>query len=218
MNRVVFAIFAHPDDETLVAGTLMKLHAEGAAIYLVTMTSGDAGTNPSGTLDLASLRLEEWRRSAAIIGTTGTYPLHYPDGALSTSDIPALTEAIATLIRSTPRQSELSIISFDKDGVTGHPDHIIAHTVANKLTEDFRGTGMYFRLSSEHARQGPGTDEFPLTGYPIADMDLCNDVRPFMNSKRTVMDCHESQKRDMAKWKECSDDVVATECFRLVTY
>lgn len=217
MKQVVFAIFAHPDDETLVAGSLLKLAAEGADVTLVSVTSGDAGNNPTKTPDLAALRLSEWRRSAKILHAD-TFPLHYPDGRLQSTDVPQLEEAIAALVRSKQNTTKVTFITFDEDGVTGHPDHKIVHTVVHQLASQFHATARYFRLTKEHARQGPGTAEYPLAGYDMSEIDQVVDVGEFVALKLAMMDCHESQKSDMAKWKQCDMALLRKECFRVETY
>ena len=80
MSEVIFGIFAHPDDETLVAGTLMKKGADGAEINLVVVTDGQAGVNPADVANLGTARLQEWQHSAQIIAAkTNTYGL-FPGG------------------------------------------------------------------------------------------------------------------------------------------
>lgn len=218
MKHVVFAIFAHPDDETLVAGTLLKLQSEGAEIHLIAVTSGDAGVNPTNTPDLAALRLAEWRRSAALIQARTTSPLHYPDGKLNDEQLPTLHTAIAAIIQPKINEAKLTLITFDQDGITGHTDHQLVHKLVERLAREFHATSMYFRLTNEHARQGPGTPEYPLSGYDMSEIDQTIDVGDFLNSKLAIMDCHKSQQTDMAKWKQCDDALLSLECFRVETY
>lgn len=217
MKQVVFAVFAHPDDETLVAGTLLKMVNEGTEVHLVAVTSGDAGSNPTNTPDLAALRIAEWQHSAKILHAD-TFPLHYPDGKLQSNDIPRLKEMIAALVRSKQDAAKITFITFDEDGVTGHPDHKIVHTLVRQLTSHFHATALYFRLTKEHARQGPSTAEYPLTGYDMNEIDKTVDVGEFISLKLAMMDCHESQKADMARWKQCDIALLRKECFRVETY
>lgn len=218
MKHVVFAIFAHPDDETLVAGTLLQLANEGAEINLVAVTSGDAGVNPTNTPDLAALRLAEWQRSAAIINARATYPLHYLDGKLTDEDLPKLKAIITELIEVHVHDAVLTLITFDKDGITGHSDHKLVHTLVEQLAGELHAKTMYFRLTKEHAQQGPGTTAYPLAGYNKSEMDQINDVSEFLGSKRAIMDCHESQQTDMAKWQRCDAAHLGAECFRVEAY
>ena len=42
-DSTVVAVFAHPDDETLIAPALARLAREGARVYLVVVTDGRLG-------------------------------------------------------------------------------------------------------------------------------------------------------------------------------
>jgi LmbE family N-acetylglucosaminyl deacetylase len=65
----ILAIHAHPDDiEFQCAGTLALLAAAGHEIVVVTMTPGDCGSQELGPEEIAAVRREEARRSAALIG------------------------------------------------------------------------------------------------------------------------------------------------------
>src|SRR5688500_19090166 len=66
----VLAVMAHPDDaELLCAGTLARAKADGAAIAICVMCSGDkgAGSETKG-IDLAEMRCDEATAAANIIG------------------------------------------------------------------------------------------------------------------------------------------------------
>ena len=50
--RKIVGVFAHPDDESLLAGgTLARYVAEGAAAAVLTCTGGEAGDNWDPTVD-----------------------------------------------------------------------------------------------------------------------------------------------------------------------
>ena len=71
MKKVIFGIFAHPDDEAFgPAGTLIQEVQNGSELHLITITAGEAGSNPDNYDDLGQIRLEEWRRSGELIGAT----------------------------------------------------------------------------------------------------------------------------------------------------
>src|SRR5207249_2781212 len=66
--RQILAIHAHPDDiEFQCAGTLALLAAGGHSIAIVTMTPGDCGSRELGPEEIAAVRREEARRSAAML-------------------------------------------------------------------------------------------------------------------------------------------------------
>ena len=75
-SRVLLAVFAHPDDESFgVGGTIARYAAEGAEVWLVCATDGDAGTVDAALLDgyadTSQLRAAELCCAAAGVGADG---------------------------------------------------------------------------------------------------------------------------------------------------
>jgi len=65
----ILAIGAHPDDiEVNAAGTLAKFVQRGATVFMATATNGNIGSATHTMEEIAAIRKEEARRSAAIIG------------------------------------------------------------------------------------------------------------------------------------------------------
>jgi len=71
MEKKILAIFAHPDDaELMCAGTLALLKDEGWEIHMATMTPGDKGSAVSTREEIASIRKQEAKNAAKLIGAT----------------------------------------------------------------------------------------------------------------------------------------------------
>jgi LmbE family N-acetylglucosaminyl deacetylase len=69
MEKVVLAIFAHPDDaELMCAGTLSLLKKSGWVIHIATLANGDKGTHIFSRNEIAAIRAKEALNSAEIIG------------------------------------------------------------------------------------------------------------------------------------------------------
>jgi len=65
----ILSFHAHPDDtETLAAGTLALLAANGHRITIATMTAGDCGAVDTGAEETARIRQAEAAAAAALIG------------------------------------------------------------------------------------------------------------------------------------------------------
>jgi LmbE family N-acetylglucosaminyl deacetylase len=65
----ILAFHAHPDDiETLSAGTLALLAAQGHRIVIATMTAGDCGSAEFGPEETARIRRREAGKAAEMIG------------------------------------------------------------------------------------------------------------------------------------------------------
>jgi LmbE family N-acetylglucosaminyl deacetylase len=70
-RKVVLSLLAHPDDaEMLCAGTLIRLKQAGYEIHIATMTAGDCGTMDRNRWDISSIRTQEGKAAAGLIGAT----------------------------------------------------------------------------------------------------------------------------------------------------
>jgi LmbE family N-acetylglucosaminyl deacetylase len=127
--NTLLAIFAHPDDESLVAGgALARYAAEGWRTALICATRGEWGPISDESLadyeNLGEVRERELRAACDVLGVSWLRFLDLEDGSLSALDSEeekATIEKIADAIRELrPR----IIITFGPDGLYGHADHI----------------------------------------------------------------------------------------------
>src|SRR5207253_7616462 len=89
-ERVV-GIFAHPDDESILAGgTLAACAAAGAEVIILSMTRGEQGpiANPELATPetLGAVRETELRSAGRALGVPTIECLDYPDGELESAD------------------------------------------------------------------------------------------------------------------------------------
>jgi LmbE family N-acetylglucosaminyl deacetylase len=126
----LLAILAHPDDETLgIGGVLAHYAAEGVEVDLVTATRGEGGRfrgvkegpGHPGREKLASIREQELRAAASVLGIRSITHLGYGDGRLDEADP---REAIGRVANEIRRLRPHVVITFPPDGGYGHPDHI----------------------------------------------------------------------------------------------
>ncbi len=124
--RRVLAVAAHPDDiEILCAGTMARYAQMGCEIVLCNATSGDRGSVDGPTEEIARIRDQEARRSAALLGATYMC-LGFHDCELPADDLEARLRFV-DLIRETRPD-----IVF-----THHPgDYHADHVATSKLTFD----------------------------------------------------------------------------------
>ena len=70
-RRVALSFLAHPDDaEILCAGTFIQLAESGWEVHIATATPGDCGTMDRNRWDISSVRTQEARTAAGMIGAT----------------------------------------------------------------------------------------------------------------------------------------------------
>lgn len=140
-NRRLLISFAHPDDESFGLGAaIAKWNAEGVDVYLICATNGDVGTVPDEMKDqyssIAELRLSELECADKILKFKQIFKLGYRDSGMmgsETSKHPDSlwsqwenhTERVTYDVTKVIRQIRPQVvITFNKYGGYGHPDHI----------------------------------------------------------------------------------------------
>ncbi|MEO8075535.1 MAG: PIG-L family deacetylase [Acidobacteriota bacterium] len=127
----LMAVLAHPDDESLgFGGSLAKSALEGAEVYLVTATRGEAGRYQGirpgepghpGVAGLAGIREAELQAASAALGVREVALLDYRDQHLDRAEPREAVSLIAAHVR---RIRPDVVLTFGPDGGYGHPDHI----------------------------------------------------------------------------------------------
>src|SRR5713226_8482481 len=102
-KKTILLIGAHADDDALSHGTLAMLQAHGNQVYVVTLTTGNVGTqdpNLSRT-QLAQIRRQEELAALAELGIPGEHYINlgYDDGLLEFEDRKAVVENLVRWIR-----------------------------------------------------------------------------------------------------------------------
>src|SRR6266851_3505369 len=119
------AVVAHPDDlEYGVASAVARWTRQGKHVSYLLATKGEAGIAGMAPDKVGPLRVEEERRSAAVVGVSEVEFLDHPDGLVDYGI--ALRRDLATAFRRL--QPEVIItMSFDltwgEEGPVNHADH-----------------------------------------------------------------------------------------------
>lgn len=145
----VLAVFAHQDDELLVAGTLAGLDAAGVDTALLTVTDGDGERRRQGqTVEkLVEERAEELRSIGRVLRIDGIEQGFFSDAGFM--DVP--DEAVKKVIlEHIERTQPDTIITWDTvKGLYGHPHHVrVGHLVVelcreNRSSPDFPVKAVY---------------------------------------------------------------------------
>ena len=140
-NRRLLISFAHPDDESFGLGAaIAKWVDEGVEVYLICATNGDVGTIPESMKGqystVAELRLSELDCANEILKFTEIFKLGYRDSGMPGSETSKhpdslwyqwghnperVTRDVVKVIRQIRPHV---VITFNKYGGYGHPDHI----------------------------------------------------------------------------------------------
>jgi LmbE family N-acetylglucosaminyl deacetylase len=140
--KTILAVFAHPDDETLVGPLLASYARRGVKVHLAVVTEGEKGTQahagiPAGP-PLAKVRVEEARCSARALGLEPPLLLGFKDGELGRIAQPPwgpLADVERELARVLQQIRPDVIITFGPEGAYGHPDHRLVGTVVTQLVQ-----------------------------------------------------------------------------------
>lgn len=207
-GRSLLGVFAHPDDESITCGGLLAWCAHlGADVALLCLTHGEHGQRGDeqgrrgrehesgegalghgerdhgqdgdppahGAGALARIRRRELEGAAQALGVKTVTLLDHEDGMLPWLDAAQLEADVAAAIR---RRRPDVVITFDEDGVYGHPDHRAVHerTTAAVAALGDRAPALYYvttppgamRAVADHAarRTREGTDGAPRECRP----------------------------------------------------
>ena len=209
MKKLIFGIFAHPDDEGFgPACTLMKEIDAGAEVHLITLTNGDAGANPDNETDLGSARLGEWRMSGNLMGVKGLYYLGFDDGRLNNQDLEEAAHRIESVIRkvvndSTYEYDEIEFMTYELGGISGHIDHIVAarsacHVFYKMKQESLLPlTRIRLYCLPDSVVPRPRTDWiFMDKGYTEDEINEINNVTEYIPRYVDIIGAHQSQRAD----------------------
>ena len=203
-GRTLLAIFAHPDDEVLVAPLLSAYARRGTRVHLVIVTDGEKGVSahagiPAGP-KLAQIRADEARCSCRALGIDAPTLLGFKDGELGSIVTPAWRHLGDVRLRIAKVLEEFrpdAIVTFGPDGGYGHPDHRLVGALVTELVE-----GAAPGAPAILAYPGFPKDRLekaPQTGFPWVPTDArFLTVRvPYeaadVAAARAALGCHKSQ-------------------------
>ena len=212
-------LHAHPDDETIATGgTIAKAKRVGLRIVLVIATKGEEGEPVPGVLSegelLGDRRERETERAAEVLGVDRVVFLGYRDSGMMgepTNDEPTsfwqadLHDAATKLAQILSEEAADLLVTYDVNGVYGHPDHIQVHRVGARAA-DYAGVKVLEASFSREFMQSVFDDleaESPddqidpadreTFGLPEAELTHRVDVSAFVALKRAALLRHESQ-------------------------
>ncbi|MFD9741847.1 PIG-L family deacetylase [Umezawaea sp. NPDC059074] len=225
---------AHPDDECILCGGVMRKAAdEGHRVVVVVATRGEVGEVPDGFLDVGELlsdrRVREMRASAEIVGAQRLEFLGYVDSGMMgepTNDAPntfwtaSVEEAAARLAAILVEESADVLTVYDDNGGYGHPDHIQVHRVGMRAAE-LAGTPRVYQatmnrdlmnrrreMAVEAGFQVPDVDTSGF-GKPEAELTTAVDVTAYLDVKKAAMRAHASQISEQSFFLGQSDEAFA---------
>jgi N-acetyl-1-D-myo-inositol-2-amino-2-deoxy-alpha-D-glucopyranoside deacetylase len=143
VSLTLLCVHPHPDDESIACGgVLARAAAGGRHTVVVTCTGGEEGENLAGIDlggdDLPTHRRRELAAALAALGVHEHEELGYRDSGMAGTEAnehpdsfhrAPLEEAAARLATVIRRVRPHVVVSDDRNGTYGHPDHVKAHHV-----------------------------------------------------------------------------------------
>lgn len=145
----LMAVHAHPDDESIGTGGIMAKYAlEGVRTVLVTCTQGELGevqdptyVPPRPGIGITEIRKAEMADALKILKISHYINLSYRDSGMAgtlgnqdpqafcQTDVETAAKRLAHIIRI---EKPHVIVTYDENGIYGHPDHIMAHRITQR--------------------------------------------------------------------------------------
>jgi LmbE family N-acetylglucosaminyl deacetylase len=167
-GKTILLIGAHADDDAMSHATLAMLQAHGNQVYIVTLTTGNVGTQDPdlSRTQLAEIRRQEELAALAELGIPREHYINlgYDDGLLEFEDRKSVVEKLVRLIR-TIRPDVL--FAFDP-GKRYQRWHKSDHRAAAYLAADAARAAMW-RLLFEGQIIQEGLKEFMVPEYMFYD-------------------------------------------------
>jgi LmbE family N-acetylglucosaminyl deacetylase len=196
-------IWAHPDDEVFVAGGLLADAARrGERVVCIHLTGGEAGLSygrPSSPETLADVRRDELKASLELLGVEEQRFLGYSDGRLPETP---RDQVIASIHDALVEVQPDAIVTFGRDGFTGHPDHRSLSalvTAALKVWDQPEARLLQAAVSADWKDSfAPALNEFNVfwPGHPtaITDPDVTIELDDeLLDAKVEALRAHSSQ-------------------------
>ena len=224
MGRTIVGVFAHPDDEALLAGgTLARYAAEGARVAVITCTGGEAGESADPSVDparLSEVRREELREACAHLGVGEVRILGYHDSGVPARGDPRslvaapLAQVADRIAAALAPLAPDAVITHDPAGGYGHPDHIrvseattlavgllerrplLYHAVVpERVVDAFQRAFAAAGLQAGRAAAA-GADMERDVGVPDGVVTTTIDVSAQVHTKRDAVRAHRTQMTD----------------------
>lgn len=222
LPKKALAIFAHPDDEITIIGTMRMLKQQGVETSICYMTRGEAGLNGS-IIDVSKIkeladtslnklkkqlgqrRTKEVDNVAKILELNHHEMFDFPDSGTSNVPMDSLKKVVRALIKKY-RPSILFTLD-DKVGLYGHPDHRNVSRAVLEVFQEDKGKANFTPQKIYQVTLPKQMIAFALKmadgfrkNYPkdpakgLPEANICVNISAFGTYKRNAMLAHASQR------------------------
>jgi LmbE family N-acetylglucosaminyl deacetylase len=195
----ILAVFAHPDDETMLCGGVLALLAQnGQVVHYLSATRGEGGEVGEPPLcersQLGEVREQELVCAVRALGGRSLTFLGYVDPTVGpgeelyayTDDLTLLAGQIAATLRQFAVQA---VITHGSDGEYGHPAHIVTHLAVRVAVESMKAQApLLYTVAADYP-------DFPRKRLANKSdpAHLVIDITPALPQKEAAALCHCTQ-------------------------
>jgi LmbE family N-acetylglucosaminyl deacetylase len=197
-GKTIMLIGAHADDDALSHGTLALLQAHGNQVYIVTLTTGNVGTQDPNLsrMQMATIRRQEEIAALAELGIPADHYINlgYDDGLLEFEDRKAVVENLVRWIR----KLRPDVLMAWDPGKNYQRWHKSDHRAAAYLAADAARAAMW-RLLFEGQITQEGLKEYMVpeylfyNDYDHQDENTWVDISGFVDKKVNAFSKYVSQ-------------------------
>ena len=195
----VLAFFAHPDDETMLAGGILGLLAQnGFSVHYLSATRGEGGEVGEPPLctreELGEVREQELICAVQALGGRSLTFLGYVDPTVGpgeelygyTDNLTLLAGQVAASIR---QLQPMAVFTHGSNGEYGHPAHILTYTAARIAVESFAASAPLLYTVMADFPEAP-RKRLVNRSDPA---HLVVDITPSLAQKEKAALCHRTQ-------------------------
>ncbi len=202
----VLAVGCHPDDlEICAGGTLAKCAKRGDKITMCVLGNGSAGHKVLSMEEIAAVRLEEAKNSAAIIGAE--YINLGVDDMFLRQNYDLLVKRVSDVIRK---------VKPDFIITHGPNEYMIDHSITNTIVFDATMAATVYHYPTDHPEYPVFNKFTPI--FMMENTSLVNsfpeifvDITDEIETKVKMYECHKSQ----IEWLKVHDDKDTSEGIRV---
>lgn len=220
-HKTIMLIGAHADDDALSHGTLAMLQAHGNQVYVVTLTTGNVGTQDPdlSRTQLAQIRRQEELAALAELGIPGDHYINlgYDDGLLEFEDRKSVVENLVRWIR----KLRPDVLMAWDPGKNYQRWHKSDHRAASYLAADAARAAMWRLLFQGQITQ-EGLKEYMVPEYLLYndydhnDENTWVDISEFVDKKVNAFSHYVSQYGP--GWKKYNPNPSETDIKELKEY
>lgn len=215
-ERSIAVIVAHPDDEVLLAGGAIALHADaGDAVHILILATGAAARGGDQARAVERLGVDA-REAAKILGAKSVSARDFPDNRMDTVALLEIVRAVEAFLAESPADVIYTHHAGDLNG-----DHRIVQqavlTAARPLPGARTAEILAGETNSATEWTGPGFQPFQPTDFLDIGNTLERKVRALACYKGEIRDWPHPRSvegvRALARWRGAQSGLGAAEAF-----